>query len=123
VVCVKGSYAGAMGFPQFIASSYRHYAIDFNKDGKVDLFSDPIDAIGSIANYFDKHQWHDYGQVSSFIFCGKRIKANLVSLLMSASMSKPLLRQCLAFFFGLELVRLACFRCLIPSEIGRAISP
>jgi membrane-bound lytic murein transglycosylase B len=42
----------------FIASSYRHYAIDFNKDGKVDLFSDPIDAIGSIANYFDKHQWH-----------------------------------------------------------------
>ncbi|CAC9455731.1 lytic murein transglycosylase B [bacterium endosymbiont of Bathymodiolus sp. 5 South] len=61
---VKGSYAGAMGFPQFIASSYRHYAIDFNKDGKVDLFSDPIDAIGSIANYFDKHQWHDYGEIA-----------------------------------------------------------
>ena len=61
---VKGSYAGAMGFPQFIASSYRHYAVDFNKDGKIDLFSDPIDAIGSIANYFDKHQWHDDGEIA-----------------------------------------------------------
>jgi membrane-bound lytic murein transglycosylase B len=40
---VKGSYAGAMGFPQFIGSSYRHYAVDFNKDGKIYLFSDPID--------------------------------------------------------------------------------
>jgi hypothetical protein len=57
------------------------------------------------------------------IFCGKRIKANLVLLLMSESISKPLLRQCLAFFRGLELARLACFRCLLFSEIGRAISP
>lgn len=61
---IKGSYAGAMGYPQFIASSYRHYAVDFDKDGKIDLFSDPIDAIGSIANYFDKHYWHDYGQIA-----------------------------------------------------------
>ncbi len=61
---VSGSYAGAMGFPQFISSSYRHYATDFNKDGKVDLFSDPVDAIGSIANYFDKHQWHDFGEIA-----------------------------------------------------------
>ncbi|TEU22050.1 MAG: lytic murein transglycosylase B [Gammaproteobacteria bacterium] len=61
---VKGSYAGAMGYPQFIASSYRHYAVDFNQDGKIDLFSDPIDAIGSIANYFDKHHWHDFGEIA-----------------------------------------------------------
>lgn len=61
---VKGSYAGAMGFPQFIASSYRHYAIDFNKDKKVNLFSDPVDAIGSIANYLDKHHWHDDGEIA-----------------------------------------------------------
>ncbi len=61
---IKGSYAGAMGYPQFISSSYRHYAVDFNLDGKVDLFSDPIDAIGSIANYFDKHQWHDFGEIA-----------------------------------------------------------
>ena len=63
-LAIKGSYAGAMGYPQFIASSYRHYAIDFNQDGKIDLFSDPIDAIGSIANYFDKHQWHDFGEIA-----------------------------------------------------------
>jgi len=61
---IKGSYAGAMGYPQFIASSYRHYAVDFNQDGKIDLFSNPIDAIGSIANYFDKHQWHDFGEIA-----------------------------------------------------------
>ncbi|MBW5290283.1 MAG: Membrane-bound lytic murein transglycosylase B precursor [Candidatus Ruthia sp. Asou_11_S2] len=59
---IQGSYAGAMGYPQFIASSYRYYAVDFNHDGKIDLFSNPIDAIGSIANYFDQHQWHDGGE-------------------------------------------------------------
>lgn len=58
---IKGSYAGALGYAQFISSSYRYYAVDFDADGKVDLFSSPVDAIGSIANYFDKHQWHDFG--------------------------------------------------------------
>ncbi|BAS67551.1 lytic murein transglycosylase B [Bathymodiolus septemdierum thioautotrophic gill symbiont] len=61
---VKGSYAGAMGFPQFIASSYRHYAVDFDHDGVIDLFSSPADAIGSIANYFDQHHWHDFGEIA-----------------------------------------------------------
>ena len=59
---VKGSYAGAMGYAQFIASSYRYYAVDFNADGKVDLFSDPIDAIGSIANYLHQHHWQKNGE-------------------------------------------------------------
>jgi len=63
-LAIKGSYAGAMGYPQFISSSYRHYAVDFNEDSKIDLFSDPIDAIGSIANYLDKHQWHDFGEIA-----------------------------------------------------------
>ncbi|MBC8493858.1 MAG: lytic murein transglycosylase B [bacterium] len=58
---IKGSYAGALGFAQFISSSYRHYAIDYDGDKKVDLFNSSADAIGSIANYFDKHQWHDFG--------------------------------------------------------------
>lgn len=53
----KGSYAGAMGYGQFIASSYRHYAVDFDGDGTVDLFTNPVDAIGSVANYFHEHDW------------------------------------------------------------------
>lgn len=54
---VKGSYAGAMGWPQFISSSYREYAIDFDSDGKTDLFNSVPDAIGSVANYLARHGW------------------------------------------------------------------
>lgn len=52
-----GSYAGAMGVPQFISSSYRAYAVDFNGNGRRDLFSEPGDAIGSVGNYFAEHRW------------------------------------------------------------------
>jgi len=55
---LKGSYAGAMGYGQFIPSSYRHYAVDFDGDGVVDILNNPVDAIGSVANYFAKHKWH-----------------------------------------------------------------
>lgn len=54
---LKGSYAGAMGIPQFISSSYRNYAIDFDSDGKKDLWQNPVDAIGSVASYFNRHGW------------------------------------------------------------------
>jgi membrane-bound lytic murein transglycosylase B len=54
---VLGSYAGAVGFPQFISSSYRNYAVDFSGDGVTDLINQPVDAIGSIANYFVKNGW------------------------------------------------------------------
>ena len=56
-VGVKGSYAGAMGKPQFIASSYRAYAIDYDGDGRRDLWNSPADVLGSVANYFSKHGW------------------------------------------------------------------
>ena len=53
----KGSYAGAMGIPQFISSSYRHYAVDFNANGQKDLLTEVDDAIGSVANYLKVHGW------------------------------------------------------------------
>lgn len=61
---VKGSYAGAMGYGQFISSSYRHYAIDFDGDGVADIINNPIDAIGSVANYFKAHGWIPSGRVT-----------------------------------------------------------
>ncbi len=60
---IRGSYAGAMGMPQFISSSYRHYAIDFDGDGKRDLWNSTADAIGSVANYFKVHGWKPGEQV------------------------------------------------------------
>jgi len=53
----EGSYAGAMGMGQFIPTSYREFAVDFDGDGKIDLFNNPVDAIGSVANYFRVHKW------------------------------------------------------------------
>lgn len=57
----RGSYAGAMGRGQFIASSYRHYAVDFDGNGRRDLLNSWPDAIGSVANYFREHSWN-YGE-------------------------------------------------------------
>ena len=54
---LSGSYAGAMGLPQFMPSSWARYAIDFDGDGRVDLFRSPVDAIGSVANYFKAFGW------------------------------------------------------------------
>lgn len=54
---IKGSYAGAMGYGQFMPSAYLDYAVDFNGDGKINLFDDTEDAIGSVASYFKGHGW------------------------------------------------------------------
>ncbi len=54
---LRGSYAGAMGMPQFMPTSWVKYAVDFDGDGKVDLFNSPADVIGSVANYFKSFNW------------------------------------------------------------------
>jgi membrane-bound lytic murein transglycosylase B len=60
---LMGSYAGAMGYPQFIPTSYRAYAVDFDDDGVRDLWTNPVDAIGSVGNYFARHGWQAGGLV------------------------------------------------------------
>lgn len=60
---LKGSFAGAMGYGQFMPSSYKQYAVDFSGDGHINLW-DPVDAIGCVANYFKAHGWVKGDQVA-----------------------------------------------------------
>lgn len=57
VLSIRGSYAGAMGIPQFMPSSTRAYAVDFDGDGVIDLRASTADAIGSVASFLSKHGW------------------------------------------------------------------
>lgn len=54
---LKGSYAGAIGWPQFMPGSIRRFAVDFDGDGKIDLRESPVDAIGSVASFLSMHGW------------------------------------------------------------------
>lgn len=57
VFSVRGSYAGAIGIPQFMPGSYLRYALDYDRDGSIDLSASPADAIGSVANFLKQHGW------------------------------------------------------------------
>jgi len=81
---LMGSYAGAMGLGQFISSSYRNYAIDFNADGHKDLWH-PDDAIGSVANYFSRHGWQNGGDVT----VPAQILGNLYGNIVNIKAIKP----------------------------------
>jgi len=63
IYSIQGSYAGAMGYGQFISSSYRAYAVDYDGDGYADLFNSVSDAVASIANYLKVHGWKRGGSV------------------------------------------------------------
>lgn len=72
-----GSYAGAMGIPQFIASSYQAYAVDYDGDGRRDLINSYADAIGSVANYLYRHKWIKDAPINSRV---KSISAEQYSI-------------------------------------------
>jgi membrane-bound lytic murein transglycosylase B len=64
VFSIKGSYAGAIGIPQFMPGSYRRYAVDFDASGDTDLRGSPVDAIGSVANFLKSHGWETGGAIA-----------------------------------------------------------
>lgn len=82
ITSLMGSYAGAMGWGQFIPSSYRAYAVDFDKDGQRDLLNNPLDAIASIANYFKRHGW----QAGKPIAYPASVKGSQYNSLLSTSL-------------------------------------
>lgn len=59
---LRGSFAGAIGLPQFMPGSIRRHAVDFDRDGVIDLVSSPADAIGSVANFLAAHGWQPGGE-------------------------------------------------------------
>ncbi|MDN3640828.1 lytic murein transglycosylase B [Simiduia curdlanivorans] len=70
-LALKGSYAGAMGYGQFMPSSFRNYAVDFDGDAIADIWANPTDAIGSVANYFAGHGWVKGGAVTARVRVAK----------------------------------------------------
>jgi membrane-bound lytic murein transglycosylase B len=76
---IKGSYAGAVGLPQFMPSSYRRYAVDFDGDGAIDLLSSPADAIGSVASYMKAFGWAVGETPTAPIRLAQGTEADLVS--------------------------------------------
>ena len=84
---MTGSYAGAMGYGQFIPSSYRHYAVDFDGDHIVDILHNPVDAIGSVANYLAKHGW-------------QRDQAVVVPAVVNADLDESILNDSLSLSYS-----------------------
>ena len=74
---IRGSYAGAMGLPQFLPSSYRKYAIDFDDDGARHLWGDAADAIGSVANYYRMFGWEEGGTTAVAVALDEKAESEL----------------------------------------------
>lgn len=119
-LALKGSYAGAMGYGQFMPSSFLAYAVDFDGDEVADIWNNPVDAIGSVANYFIRHGWRSgetvvstatvSGEVSDTWFVQSRkdlVPKNTVAEFAAAGIeaTEPLDPQALAIAMKFELRR------------------
>jgi membrane-bound lytic murein transglycosylase B len=150
-LAIKGSYAGAVGLPQFMPSSYRRYAVDFDDDGAIDLSRSPADAIGSIASYMKAFGWvpgetptapvrlargteadlvsglervHDVSEVQGkgVVFSGRDPPAGLVSIFELPTPGKP--SKFVAGFTNFEVVtryNRSTFYASAVLELGEAI--
>ncbi len=98
----KGSYAGAMGIGQFMPSSFRNYAIDFDGDNKRNIWTNNADAIGSVANYFQKHGWKTGKPVAT----ATKIRTNAIKKLLALDFAPKYtlqqLKQWGLLYFGKE---------------------
>jgi len=111
---LRGSFAGAMGLPQFMPSSYRRYAVDFDGDGKPDLAGSPADAIGSIASYMKAFGWVTGEPATSSLRLPKGREAEFVSGLQRNHYTTGLRDQGVKFL-GKEIPETACSVIELPS--------
>ena len=150
-LAIKGSYAGAVGLPQFMPSSYRRYAVDYDDDGTIDLLGSATDAIGSIASYMKAFGWvpnevptapvrlapgteadlvsglervHDVSEVQGkgVVFSGRDPPAGLVSIFELPTPGKP--SKFVAGFTNFEVVtryNRSTFYASAVLELGEAI--
>jgi membrane-bound lytic murein transglycosylase B len=91
VLAPVGSYAGAMGLGQFMPSSYREYAIDFDGDGHRDIWTNPTDAIGSIANYLKRHGWVTGESIAHPTYFTGKVAGALIEKGMKPSLTRQTL--------------------------------
>jgi membrane-bound lytic murein transglycosylase B len=89
---LMGSYAGAMGYGQFIPSSYRNFAVDHDQDGIADIWTNPADAIASVANYFTKHGWQ-YGEMVAWQLTDSVTDQAMVSTALKPALTIKALRD------------------------------
>lgn len=91
---VMGSYAGAIGQPQFMPSSYRYYAVNFSKSGQTDLINDEVDVIGSVANYYKQQGWMPHQPIAIQAFTlGDRYNYLLLNDKMNRNLSLSVLAK------------------------------